>query len=92
MTAPTTLHSVSTSLPDDLWERFEAERQAEDRDKSKHLRQIVRRYYQMLDDAITPVPAPVTPWEPAPQRPIDPGPWASTDARGVVVPSDRNDI
>lgn len=49
MADPTTMHNVSTSLPDDLFDRFEADRIEADRNIAQQLRVIVRDYYRMLD-------------------------------------------
>jgi len=75
MTEPTSMHQIGTSLPDDLFERFEEERAEAVRNVSQHLRAIVRDYYRMLD---------------ARQRATVPVPRASQDTRimPAVLPTE----
>jgi hypothetical protein len=49
MNDPIEMHGVSTSLPDDLWARFEDERRSEDRNVAQHLRRIVREHFTRKD-------------------------------------------
>jgi hypothetical protein len=49
VTDPTGMHQIATSLPDDLFERFDADRVEADRNVSQQLRWVVREYYRMVD-------------------------------------------
>lgn len=49
MVDPTSMHSITTSLPDGLWRRFEEERKSEDRNIAQHLRVVVKRYFEHVD-------------------------------------------
>lgn len=88
-------HTIATSLPDDLWEAFEAERAREDRNIAQHLRVIVRRYFEQQGAMATMKRAP----QPPTQQPLPPNfPWAKPHIGDVpqtwpgVVTSDRTTL
>ena len=99
MTEPTSMHQIGTSLPDDLFERFEEERAEAVRNVSQHLRAIVRDYFRMLDArqrATVPVPRAsqdtrimpaVLPTEPRKLEPWKPAPVTWDDGASMTVES-----
>lgn len=87
---PTAMHSASTSLPEDLYERVLADGSEAERNLSQQLRWIVRDYYRRLDkerQAILRVPKDSEPTRvmPLPTSPSPLKPYVGTTPPDTTV-------